>query len=379
MVKILITDATILTLSKNPRVPPLIRRGYIFIKDGRVVAVDEGEPPDEYQYPELLLNGEGRLVIPGMSSGITSVSLYPLRYEGRPLLAELKDYLSILSRTDIYYATMLAMAEMILSGVTTAMISDIYLDSSARAAKDAGIMVTLAPPIGCGLEDFGVEREIELLLSRWHGKVDNVKAAVLTCGDISEDLREKAALKGLRTFSMGREGEVRVNPGTGAEAVIRFGDGLVRWSPGEGVGIWVRPSYSITEVLKEIMWRSGSRNLIDVLASAIDTHSMIGWSSVGAIEPGRVANIVMLDTHEPPGWPVPERLDHVARAVIEGSARVETVIAGEEILVDAGELLTIGEAVLRRSVERFRDVMKELRKKDGVTHPSPVGSPQPSR
>lgn len=378
MVKILITDATIFTLSKNPRTPPLIRRGYVFIKDGRVIAVDEGEPPDEYQYPELLMNGEGRLVIPGMSSGITSVSLYPLRYEVKESLAEVKDYLSILTRTDIYYATMLSAAEMILSGVTTAMISDIYLDSSARAAKDAGLMVTLATPIGCGLEDFGVEREIDLLLSRWHGKVDNVKAAVLTCGDVSEELEEKAALKGLRTFTLS-SGVVRVNPGTNAEGTIRFGNGLMRWSPGEGVGIWVRPSYSIIEVLKEIMWRSGSRSLIDVLASAVDTHSMIGWSGVGAIEPGKVANIVMLDTHEPPGWPVPERLDHVARAVIEGSARVETVIAGEEILVDAGELLTIGEAVLRKGVERFRDVMKELKEKAETTHPSPAGSPRTSR
>ena len=379
MVKILITDATILTLSKNPRIPPLIRKGYVFIKDGRVVAVDEGEPPDEYQYPELLLNGYGRLVIPGMSSGITSVSLYPLRYEVGVSLSDVRDYLSVLTRTDIYYATMLAMAEMILSGVTTAMISDIYLDSSARAAKDAGLMVTLATPIGCGLEEYGVERELELLLSRWHGRVDNVKAAILACGQIGEEFEERAAIKGLRIFSLNTEGEVRVNPGTGAEAVVRFGDGLMRWSPGEGVGIWVRPSYSITEVLKEIMWRSGTKNLVDVLASAVDTHSMIGWSGMGPIEPGRVANLVMLDTHEPPGWPAPERLDHVARAVIEGSARVETVIAGEEILVDAGELLTIGEAVLRRSVERFEEVMRELREKGGVTHPSPAGSPPPSR
>lgn len=366
MVKILITDATILTLSSSPKTPPLIRRGYVFIKDGRVVAVDEGEPPEEYQYPELLMNGEGRLVIPGMSSGITSVSLYPLRYEGRASLAEVKDYLTVLTRTDIYYATMLAAAEMILSGVTSAMISDIYLDSSARAAKDAGLMVTLAPPIGCGLEDLGVEREVELLLSRWHGKVDNVRVGALLCGDAGEDLRERLALKGLRIFSFGGEGEVRANPGTRAEAVIRYGGGLAGWSPGEGVGIWVRPSYSITEVLKEIVWRSGGWSPIDVLASAVDTHSMIGWSGVGAIEPGKVANIVMLDTHEPPGWPVPDRLDHVVRAVIEGSARVETVIAGEEILVDAGELLTIGEAVLRRSVERFREIMKELRVKAGV-------------
>lgn len=379
MVKILITDATILTLSKNPRIPPLIRRGYVYIKDGRIVVVDEGEPPEEYQYPELLLNGDGRLVIPGMSSGITSVSLYPLRYEGRKSLADVKDYLSILTRTDIYYATMLAMAEMILSGVTTAMISDIYLDSSARAAKDSGLMVTLAPPVGCGLEDYGVEREIDLLLSRWHEKVENVKAAVLTCGNADDEVREKAALKGLRIFSMSEDGEIRVNPGTGSEAVIRFGNGLLNWRPGDGIGVWARPSYSIIEVLKEIMWRSGSRNLVDVLASAVETHSMIGWSGVGAIEPGSVANVVMLDTHEPPGWPVPDRLDFVARAVIEGSARVETVIAGEEILVDAGELLTIGEAVLRRSVERFKDVMKELKKKDGITPPSPAGSPRPSQ
>ncbi|MCD6428159.1 MAG: hypothetical protein J7L12_00910 [Desulfurococcales archaeon] len=128
MVKILIKDVTVFTLSSRHDL--LIDRGYVFIKDGTIAGVGKGEPPEDLQYPELLVNGSGRLVMPGLSSAITSVTLYPLRYRlGGISWSEVGDYLSVLTRTDVYYLAALTFVELATRGVSSVMVTDIYLDS----------------------------------------------------------------------------------------------------------------------------------------------------------------------------------------------------------------------------------------------------------
>ena len=126
MVKVLISNATILTMSTRKDL--VIGKGYIFINNGVIESIGEGKPPPEYQYPELLINGEGRIVCPGFSSAFTSVTLYPLRYRVKDVnWGEVLDYISVLSRTDVYYIAALSFMEMISRGVTTASVSYTHL------------------------------------------------------------------------------------------------------------------------------------------------------------------------------------------------------------------------------------------------------------
>ena len=373
MVKILIHGATVLTLSLTDE--PVIREGYVYISDGRITAVGKGEPPEELKYPELLINGRGRLVMPGLSAPLTSVTLYPLRYALRGFAwDEVRDFLTTLTRTDVYYLACAAFQEMMLRGVTSALITDIYLDSVARAARDAGIYVALAPPFGWGLDDFGVENELRLLTGRWHERVEEVRAAVLGVGDAGISLAADQAIKyGLTLYALEADEEsvsravdkgvkkvIRVNPRSeGVKQAIYYGEGLKLWRPGSGLGLGVEPSYSMIGVIERASRLSGSHPLDALYSATVTNPSLIGHGWLGGIEVGRRANVVMLNTWEPPGWPAPRNLPSIVRAVVNGGLRVETVIVGDNVLVDAGESMTLGYEVMSKVRSRFdKDVVK---------------------
>ena len=367
MVKILIKDASVLTFSSREDL--FIERGYVFIKDGVVAGVGKGDPPEDLQYPELLINGRGRLVMPGLSSAITSVTLYPLRYRLRRMSwGEVDDYLSILTRTDVYYLAALTFVELVTRGVSSVMVTDVYLDSVARAAKDVGIYATLAVPFNCGIKDFDPEGELRLLINRWHGRVEGVNAAVLTCREDNESVYSLAKELGIKVFvlepsssNMVRYGSVIcVNPAEGSGVgVVRFGDGLSRWGPDEGLGVGVRPSYNMLDVVKEVVWRTG-KHPIDVLAaSTLVNTSLIGFDGMGAVDVGSKANIVMFNMSEPPGWPIPPSIDSVVNAVVEGDLRVESLIVNDDVVVDSGETLNVGADLIKKAVSRFEPVIKK--------------------
>lgn len=364
MVKILVTNAKILTMSEKHEL--LIDRGFIYLRDGRVEAVGKGEPPEELRYPELLISGEGRLVTPGLSSAITAVSLYPLRYRVNDLAwNDLSDYMSMLTRTDLYYLAALSFMELVSRGVTSALVADVFLDNVARAANDVGIYVTLAVPYECGIKDFEPESEVKLLLSRWHERVEGVKAAVLYCGDPPSRFVNEMASLGLRVYALkprtARSDVISVNPVEGGgRNVIRYGRDVVRWSPEEGLGIGVRPSYSMVDVVKEVTWRLKVHPL-DVIAAASTLNTkLLGFSNMGSLDVSSKANIVMFNTSEPPGWPAPSSLEPLVRAIVEGDLRVETVIVNDDVLVDGGETLTVGTDIVRRAVRRLGDLIKKF-------------------
>lgn len=372
MVKILITGSTILTLSLVS--DPVIPEGYVYIKDGRVIAVGKGEPPEELRYPELLINGKGRIVAPGTSSAITSVTLHPFRHRARDLWwSNYMEFLKGLSRRDVYYLAGMALMEMMSKGVTSALITDIYLDDVARAAREAGFYVTLAPPIGCGLDEFGPDNELRLLVNRWHGKVEEIRAAVLTCGEPAPEAVEAARKYGLTLYvlkppkTVPIEGvrTVFINPVEGSgKDVVRYGNGLSSWVPEEGLGIGIRPSYSMIDVVREVTLRTGKHPLDALYAATQVNAKLVGTPEVGAIDVGSRANIVMFNTAEPPGWPAPKDISSLVTAVVEGELRVETVIAGDNVLVDSGETLTLGSDLVIKAKSRIEPLLKDFTKKE---------------
>ena len=367
MVKILIKDATIFTLSSRHDL--LIDRGYVFIKDGTIAGVGKGEPPEDLQYPELLINGSGRLVMPGLSSAITSVTLYPLRYRlGGISWCEVGDYLSVLTRTDVYYLAALTFVELVARGVSSVMVTDIYLDNVARAASDVGIYATLAVPFDCGIKDFNPESELKLLINRWHGKVEGIKAAILTCREDNEKVYSLAKELGIKVFVLKPPSTkvlkygnvVCINPAEGGGVgVVRFGDDLSRWAPDEGLGIGVRPSYSMLDVVREVAWRTGKHPLDVLVSSTLINTSLIGFDGLGAIDVGSRANIVMFNMSEPPGWPIPSNINSIVKAVVEGDLRVESLIVNDDVVVDAGETLNVGADLIKKAVSRLEPVIKK--------------------
>ncbi|MEM1623238.1 MAG: hypothetical protein QW543_03785 [Sulfolobales archaeon] len=369
MVKVLIDGASVLVVDGGVS---YISTGYLFIENGLIKSIGVGQAPDELLYPELVLGGTGRLVTKGFASGFTVLSLYPLRYGLDDVdWFLMKELARTIKRADMYFISLLSLAELVSRGVTEVLIADTYLDEVARASRDVGINVTLVPPLNCGLDDQQLLNELKLLLGRWHGRVEGIKIGVAVCREIREDHVALAREADIPIYALELEKEppkdaenikiVAVNPilNTGFP-VIYYGRMLRNWKVGGGVGIGVRPSYSVREVIKEILW-SRSVNPVDVFLSGTKTTSeLIDQRESSTLGEGSRSSIVVYNLSEPPGWPLPRSLHSAVRAVLEGDAPIETVVVGDDIVLDREGILTIGGELFKKAIKRFEELYPTL-------------------
>jgi cytosine/adenosine deaminase-related metal-dependent hydrolase len=370
VVKVLVDGVSILKVDKDGA--SYIRDGYIYVENGIVRSVGQGPAPEEYLYPEFLVSGHGRLATKGFASGFTVLSLYPVRYEVDDVdWFVAREMLKYIKRSDMYYVAVLSLAELVSKGVTEALVVDSYLDEVARASRDVGIDVTLAPPLNCGLDEQQQLHELKLLLGRWHGKVEGVKVGVAVCGEPEDRYLNLAREAGLPLYAIEIEKHlpalpkdvkvVAINPLVDVDLPrVYYGRMLKEWRGGAGLGIGVRPSYSMRDVLKEVLWFLNSDPIDMVLAGTKVTSDLIDHPESSALREGSRSSLVVYNLSEPPGWPVPREPRSAARAVIGGDLPIETVMIGDEVVLDREGLLTVGYEVFRKATKKFEDLLPTL-------------------
>lgn len=369
MVKILIDSASILVVDSEV---DYISKGYLYIENGVIKSLRQGEAPEEALYPELLLSGTGRLITKGFSSGFTVLSLYPLRYSLEDIdWFLLREMLKAVKRTDMYYISVLSLAELVSKGNTEVLVVDAYLDEVARAARDVGVNVTLAPPLNCGLDDQQQLNELKLLLGRWHGRVEGVKVGVTICRELRDNYLALAREAGIPIFLLELERApqsslkdieaVAINPLVDTDLpAIYYGRMLRNRKRFSGVGIGIRPSYSTREAVKELLWSQGADPLDALLSGTKITSDLIGQRESSSLREGSRSSVVVYNQSEPPGWPTPRTLHSAVRAVLEGDLPIETIIVGDEVVVDREGVLTVGYEVFKKAIKRFEDIYPTL-------------------
>ncbi len=137
---VLIKNGTILTMDPQNAI---IKEGVLGIQGDTISYIGSGEKK-EFQ-AKRIIDAKGGLVLPGLINGHTHAAMTLFRglADDLPLMEWLNNYIfPAESRMDadfVYSGTLLACAEMIMSGTTT--FCDMYLfeDEVARAAKEAGM------------------------------------------------------------------------------------------------------------------------------------------------------------------------------------------------------------------------------------------------
>ena len=372
MVKILITNTTVITMSTKGEL--VLRDAYLYIDKGVVKALGTGEVPIEYQYAEYLINGKGRIVLPGFVSGFTLVTPYLIRYEVSGLNdPKIKDLLSVVSRDDVYYIAVLAFTEMVKKGVTAALVVDTYLDSIARAADAVGIRAVLAPGAGCVYTQEDVEHSLKLIMNRYHGRLPNICGGVATCKEeLIPHINRLAYDYGIRGFLINTDPKktsvsmevpqnmtlINATPMEGGAKAVFTEEFISSWRAPAGVGLGVKASYDVSDLIKRLVMRGVS--MFDALAAGtVWGYEALGLPFSSSIEVGKPCDIVILNASEPPGWPTPKSLESLFRAVIEGSIPVETVIVADNIVVDYGETVTVGSDIIRKATKRLSDLLEK--------------------
>jgi len=140
-IDLIIKNGTLLTMDSSDTV---ISEGYVTVRGDAISGVFAGDPPPALHWKHAI-DARGGLILPGLVNGHThaAMSLFRGLADDLPLMDWLNNYIfPVESRMDaefVYHGTLLACAEMILSGTTT--FCDMYLfeDRVAEAAHAAGM------------------------------------------------------------------------------------------------------------------------------------------------------------------------------------------------------------------------------------------------
>lgn len=379
---------------------------------------------------DVTIEGSGKLALPGFINTHTHVAMTSLRGVGSDM--DLFQWLhekvfpaeDRLAGDDVYWLSMLGIAEMIRNGVTT--FSDMYMfeDQVAQAVADTGIRASLSRSVVSGEGEEQRFQESQELFSEWHEGADGrirvmmSAHAIYTCNDmtllrvcnmakelgigvhihISETQKEVADCLRERHKSPVRylndlgffevpvlaahcvhvdEEDMRIMAEKGVKVAhnpvsnLKLGSGIAPVPRMLSHGICVAlgtdgaSSNNNLSVLKEmqeaaLIHKGAARDpgLITAgqacrMATLMGAQAL-GWDDeIGTLEPGKKADLILLDMTKPHWIPVQEPSVGLAYAAQEGD--IDTVIANGNVLMENRELVSIDIEELRDKVQEIHD------------------------
>ena len=171
--RILIKNAHILTMT-SPKTKPFI--GDIGIENDTIAHV--GYVPEDFK-PDRILDGSNHVALPGLINAHThmGMSLFRNYADDMPLMAWLSEKIwpteANLTAEDVYYGTMLSLAELIRCGCTTFRDMYYFVDDVAKATNIAGLRANLGLGlVGVSDSECSLFDEVRQLYKKWHNAAD---------------------------------------------------------------------------------------------------------------------------------------------------------------------------------------------------------------
>ncbi|MDK2799633.1 MAG: 5-methylthioadenosine/S-adenosylhomocysteine deaminase [Clostridiales bacterium] len=172
----LIKNATIVTMDEDNKV---IQNGYITIVDDKITYVGKSLPEDFL--PRVIIDGKHKAVLPGLVNAHTHTPMVLLRSyaDDLPLQEWLFDKIFPIedqfTAEDVYWASMLAVMEMLKSGTTCFADMYFFMEEIAKVVSKTGIRANLSRGLQCFDTDFDPKQdrrllENEQLFKDWDGE-----------------------------------------------------------------------------------------------------------------------------------------------------------------------------------------------------------------
>jgi 5-methylthioadenosine/S-adenosylhomocysteine deaminase len=185
---ILITNTTILPLA--PDFPALVKNAYIAIKHGVIAALGPMEDLSGAATAETVIDGSGRLVMPGLVNTHTHapMTLFRGMADDLPLMAWLQEHIfpaeaRSVNPEMVYWCAKLAAAEMLLSGTTTVAdgyflenwVAEAFIAAGIRSVAAQGIIDFPAPGVPDPGRNIAVAEEF---IKDWQNRQELLEPAV---------------------------------------------------------------------------------------------------------------------------------------------------------------------------------------------------------
>ncbi len=178
MTNILIKNVTIVTMQDDNK---LIKNGYLAITKDKISYLGEDLPKDFL--PQVIIDGTNKLLMPGIINTHTHTPMVLLRSyaDNIPLQEWLFNKVfpkeAELSAEDVYWASKLAILEMIKSGTTCFADMYFYMDEIAKAVEETGLRANLSRGLQCFNNKVDITKDIRLIENKklyedWNGKAN---------------------------------------------------------------------------------------------------------------------------------------------------------------------------------------------------------------
>lgn len=257
----------------------IIKDGYVYIKNGKIIDYGQSPVSEDYTYVNLILGGSGRIIVPSLTAVIDAAA-YPLRLSS-PSLKERVEFYGKIPPSEAVTLSLPAVYEAHMAGIGHVIIEYTSLELPNTLRSLIGGKYGLAYP-SCV------------------GKPPGEPPSVIT----------------VYGEGCGESGQVEVRDGSG-------------YVSGERVlALFNRATYSRLEG--------------DPLTESNRLREAIGLKPA-TIEKNERAEIAVYNASRPPGMFLDKAGEDVIRRIYVSGARLETLMVGDAILVDQGEHLYIVE------------------------------------
>ena len=341
--RVLIADVFYLDERGRARGP-----GFILVKDGRIEVVREGEPVDEEKVVDLIVGGRGRLAIPGFGLGLIAPETYLFKstsiyHPGDILGGSIAEHINGLSNKQPYYLTIATLYELAMNAFTRVILVSPHFRQALDASRESGLDTIVLIPLGCRLGDNIEPRYIDEYFSMNKAPTD-VTYGLLICEEKSstnvETLEASAKLvayvdKSYHTIEFTKPFRKKVEISKGIESSIYAPLSI------KGVYPWAMLSGYHTSF--------NTTGVFQLLATEI--HKLFE-ENYQPLKAKSSAHIAIVDISEPPGW-IPSKQDISISSLGPTRPRIETLIVGDEVVVDGGEHLLLGRKVFEEAEKIF--------------------------
>ncbi|WP_338603452.1 amidohydrolase [Sulfolobus tengchongensis] len=360
--------------------PKPLRNVYIGIDEGQIKVISK-EQPEDYDYAEYVIGGENRVVAPAFVTTHSFLYLYPFRYRIFSGKANAFQLMSTLSPNDIYYFSLMGAYHLVKTGVTTVVTSGPNLDMIARAVSEVGLKPVLAVGVDCPDSKEDWEREFTTLYNRWSNKNEN-RVILRLCSDtyskevfeISEQYNLPILLErfvSLENISGNAVNIIGLGGGARKDLDIIKQKGfhlaltpsyeisqfpLSQYKP--SISIDLSPTFDIRHEVSTSLTRLILTPEESLYAMTIWGYTQLKYNDRGAIENGKVADLVVFEVREPPAFPLD--YDSPYESIIFNLSTPETVLVNGEAVLDGGVPLNVGIKHIEKAMERLEDVDKRM-------------------
>ncbi len=370
--KILIRDSSILTMDSKK---PFIGKGYIYIDQGKIVALGDGEPQPELEFADYIINDRFIATLPGFTVGIGDIIKYFFRFiEAK----NIKEIIEMLSKSDLY-----ALVEVVLTSLTangaTSIITLLYnpdpkiLSAIVAAASSSWIRTRIMILLDGFKDSSSIENEIrnalksskdpeaitknivsfglyvidEKSIKKMIDIVNSIDVFVYTDATIQQKLH--------RVFpDIENRKYIIINP-TNPHTRCIFSD-AASWRYNCGISPYdsmlLNPKKLLQETYRVI---DNAEESVLIVSSYNSINHII---SPGIIKENSIADIIILDFGEPPYGPIPMTRNAIISEIIDSNFIVKTAIIGGEIVLDNGVLLTISRESIKKAQSIVEDFIK---------------------